>query len=151
LAKQIIDKTKIDAKRRRKKLLDPARRAIAQAKTGGPDRLARETMLECLSGQFVAIETRVLQDVANVRPARRNVLPLGFIMYPLRGPKGEELTDVAISELGLNQNDIEASTYFKALDKACSGMNLKLRLDQRYLSDQPQLTRSLFVVVDGWS
>jgi hypothetical protein len=150
LAKQLIDKAKIDAKRKRKKLLDPARRAMAQAKPVGPDRLARETMMECLSGQFAAIDMRVAQDVANVRHARRNVLPLGFIMYPLKGPKGDELTDIALAALELAQSDIEASAHYLALTKTCEGMKLKMRLDHRFVSDQPEAIRSVHVIVDGW-
>ncbi len=150
MAKQLIDKAKIDAKRKRKKLLDPTRRAMAQAKPVGPDWLARETMLECLSGQIAAIDMRVAQDVDNVRHARRNVLPLGFIMYPLRGPKGEELTDVALAALDLGQDAIEANAHYLTLGKTCANLRLKIRLDHRFLSEQPALIRSVHVIIDGW-
>lgn len=150
MAKQLIDRAKIDAKRKRKKLLDPTRRAMAQAKPTGPDRLTRETMIECLSGQFAAINMRVTQDLDNVRHARRNVLPLGFIIYPLKGPKGEDLTDVALAALELGQDNIEANAHYRALGETCGNLKLKMRLDHRFLSDQPELTRSIHVIIDGW-
>jgi len=146
-----IDKRKIESKRKRRQMLDPSRRALAQAKTGEPTRLERETMLETLGGQLARIDMRVAQDVDNVRHTRRGALPLGFLMYPLKGPKGEELTDVAIGGLGLSSDDIEASEHFKTLNATCGRLNLKLRLDHRYLADHPELTRSLFVVIDGWT
>lgn len=150
LAKQLIDKAKIDAKRKRKKLLDPTRRAMAQAKPVGPDRLARESMMECVSGQLAAIDTRVALDVENVRHARRNVLPLGFVMYPLKGPKGDDLTDVALAALELSADDVVASPHYLALQKTCEALKLKLRLDYRFLSGQSEPTRGVNIIVDGW-
>jgi hypothetical protein len=151
VAKPTIDKRKIESKRKRRQILNPSRRAIAQAKTGEPTRLERETMLEALSGQFARIDLRVAQDVDNVRQTRKGSLPLGFIMYPLKGPKGDELTDVAIGGLGLTNADIEASDHYKTLSETCARLKLSLRLDHRYVSDHPELTRSLFVVIDGWT
>jgi hypothetical protein len=104
-------------------------------------------MLDAISAQLDRLAERVCDDIDKHKGSQDTG---GFLLYYLTDQNGEPLKSTQMTAAGSTKTEIELSSGFNNLLSQCESRSAKVRIDEHFYSDDPQVTTIYRVIVDGW-
>ena len=114
------------------------------------DGVARSRLLAAVSRQLTGMVSSVADDVAENRDSESGTPGGGFLAYSLTNDEGALLKSTYTQDQSVGLEDMQSTIGWSTLSSHCERLQLRLRLEEHFYSDEPELTKIYRVVIDGW-
>ncbi len=112
--------------------------------------VARTRLIAAISRQLTGMVSSVADDVAQNRDAESGVPGGGFLAYSLTNDDGALLKSTHANDHSVSVEDMQSTIGWSTLASHCDRLQLRLRVEEHYYTDEPELTKIYRVVIDGW-